>query len=203
VKRTTNCETVSQRRLSLLNRSRKRFRDWYYSRQGYRFDLGFAAVVTLASFLPILIWAPCPLRDLLSQDGTALYGSILSALAALLGFAIAVITIVTGIVSTQPFAKLRASRYYDDFWAAFIWAIRAVGAATFLAFVSLFAGRYEAIRIEVAIVMTALALLSASTLFRSGVTLEALLQNARNAQTPPPPVVVDPHPPFDMGSLDS
>lgn len=146
---------------------------------------------------------PCPLRDLLSKDGTALYGSILSALAALLGFAIAVITIVTGIVSTQPFAKLRASRYYDDFWAAFIWAIRAVGAATLLAFVSLFAGRYEAIRIEVAIVMTALALLSASTLFRSGVTLEALLQNARNAQTPPPPVVVDPHPPFDMGSLDS
>lgn len=180
----------------------QRFRNSYYGRRGWIFDASFGIVGGTGGLLPLAYWAPCPLHDLLDKDGTAFYAGILAALAALLGFAIAVITIVTGIVSTEPFASLRASRHYDAFWAAFVWAIRFVGAATFFSFIALFAGRYEALRLGVGVVMTALVLASASTLYRSGVTLEALLRRARDRQKPAPSNVVDEHPPFDVGSLE-
>jgi hypothetical protein len=147
-------------------------------------DAGFGIVVTVGLFFA-LGRVSGPIFELLCKDGTALYGSLLGAFAALLGFAIAVISIVTGLVSTPTFSELRKGDHYDLFWLAFVWTIRYLGACVLASLLAIFANKYDLLRTGMLLVVAALTLASASSLWRSGYTLELVLEAARSKPEKP------------------
>jgi hypothetical protein len=144
------------------------------------FMLGLASTVILFF---LLRQESNPIVGLLCKDGTALYGAFLGAFAALLGFAIAVIAIVTGLVNGRQFAELGGSRHYATFWLAFVWTIRFLGAGTLLSLVAIFANQYDGLRIETLFVVGAAILASTSSLWRSGYSLELVLKAARRGSS--------------------
>jgi hypothetical protein len=80
------------------------------------------------------------LASYLDQDRATIYGTIATITAALLGFLIATVTIIYGLVAGGPgsrssFARLRASSQYQTLWRVFRWAIRALAATTAMAII--------------------------------------------------------------------
>lgn len=112
---------------------------------------------------------------LLDRDGVALYGALLGSLAALLGFSVAVIAIVSGLVQTRPFKTFRVSDRYDAFWAVFTAAVREEGAATVLVLLTMFLTHVGGVRIVAFVLVAGVASAASSSLFRGGITLEKLL----------------------------
>jgi hypothetical protein len=77
-------------------------------------------------------------------DGRQLmYGTLASISSALLGFLIATITIMQGVVNSDGFQRLRESDQYPTLWRVFIVAIRFLGLTTALTLVGLVADTHE------------------------------------------------------------
>jgi len=154
---------------------------WYFRKWMYGFDVALACLLTAIPFV-LLRQHDCPIWGLLDKDGTAMYGAFLSALAALLGFAIAAVAITASLVSTPRFLRLRASDQYQNFWRAFLWSIRALAVATAIALVAMFANKYEAARYGTLFASILAILIAAASLLRSGLTLEAVLKATNEEQ---------------------
>lgn len=152
----------------------------------------FSAATLVVATLSISLWRAGLFDDLgcfLKTDGVGIYGALLSTWAALLGFAITAITIVSALVSTPQFEKFRYSKHYDAFWFAFTWTIRTLGAAAVIALVALFVNHYEDGRLAVFMLVVWTIVLAASSLLRSGLTLEELLRQSRELEFKNRPVL--------------
>ena len=147
----------------------------------YTADVVIGLVLTTAGFFA-LRGSSCTFNDLLSHDGTALYGSFLGASTALLGFAIASVSIIAGLISGEPFFDLRHDEHYGDFWAAFAWSIRFLGIASLISLVAIFSGRFRILQFPTLFVVLLFLLTCGSSLLRSGINLELVLKATRNAQ---------------------
>jgi hypothetical protein len=149
--------------------------------------------VTLGIALPVVISVilqrvglAAPLYGLLCKDGTTIYGSLVATLASLLGFAIAAISIVVGLISTPKFAELRGSAKYGDFWKAFTWTIQGLGCATLICLIAIFLNVVPDFRMWVLLGTGIATTIAVSSLLRSGVTLIAVLDVARTKPDEPP-----------------
>lgn len=154
---------------------------WYFGRWLFTADLFFGIVVTAGAFYGLRGSAHF-IADLLDKDGTALYGAFLSALTALLGFAIASVSIIAGLVGSEPFFDLRQDEHYEDFWATFSWSIRFLGIAVLLSLVAIFLNKMPRPQMPMLFATVAIILTCTSSLFRSGLNLELVLAAARKAQ---------------------
>jgi hypothetical protein len=104
-------------------------------------ELGLSLAVGCA----IVVWSErfsgqATLTTYLDHDRAAIYGTVASIAAALLGFLIATVTIIQGLVAggtaaRLSFARLRDSNQYQTLWRVFRWTIRALAATTALAVV--------------------------------------------------------------------
>ena len=152
---------------------------WYYGRLLPTFDLAASGLFT-GVFGLLYVKAPCPIDELISRDSTALYGTLLSSFAVLLGFAIAAIAIVASLVTAKPFDTLRRSSEYDNFWLAFKWSIRSLAVAAVFSLVALFSTRYNSARIATLFLEVFCAVAAILSLLRSGYTLEKVLRRTRD-----------------------
>lgn len=159
-------------------------KSWYFGQWLVTFDL-VPAIIIVSVATWFLLKDPCPINTLLSKDGTALYGAFLSALAALLGFAIAAVAIIASLVAGRPFDALRKSDKYENFWLAFKWSIRALALATFSSLVALFANEFEPLRDPMLIVVMLCIFAASASLVRSGYTLEVVLKKTKDADRKP------------------
>jgi hypothetical protein len=99
--------------------------------------------LSIAAGVAIVVWSErfsgqAILANYLDQDRAAIYGTVASISAALLGFLIATVTIIQGLVAggtaaRLSFARLRDSDQYRTLWRVFRWAIRALAITTALA----------------------------------------------------------------------
>lgn len=154
---------------------------WYFGRWLFTADLFFGIVVTVGAFYAFRDSAHT-IAELLDRDGTALYGAFLAALTALLGFAIASVSIIAGLVGSEPFFDLRQDEHYEDFWATFSWSIRFLGVAVLLSLVAIFLNKMPRAEMPTLFATLAIILTCSSSLFRSGLNLELVLAAARKAQ---------------------
>jgi len=118
----------------------------------------------------------------LEKDGTGIYASLLSAWAALLGFAITAVTIVSALISLPQFSPFRTGNHYNDFWFAFVWCIRVLGIAATMSLLALFLNHYPVARNVVLLLNVTMTVAAALSLFRSGRTLEVLLKKSGDLQ---------------------
>jgi hypothetical protein len=122
----------------------------FWKRAFLPIELGIAIALGVA----IAVWSErysgrAILAAYLDQDRATIYGTVASIAAALLGFLIATVTIIQGLVAggdaaRVSFARLRESNQYDTLWRVFRWAMRALAVATALALVGQFADRDQA-----------------------------------------------------------
>ena len=151
----------------------------YFGARLWLVDLVLAATATLV-FGWLVGRDSSPVLEMLCKDGTGLYGAFLSALAALLGFAIAAVAIIANLVTGRAFAGLRKSGEYTNFWKAFTWTIRALAIANAASFLALFVNRYSAFQFWCMIIVMFTIFEAALSLGRSGYTLEVVLERTKN-----------------------
>lgn len=154
---------------------------WYFGRWLFTADLSFGLALTAGSFYAFRGAASC-IADLLDKDGTALYGAFLAALTALLGFAIASVSIIAGLIGNEPFFELRQDEHYEDFWATFSWSIRFLGVAVLVSLAAIFLNKIPGPQMPMLFATIAIIFTCTSSLFRSGLNLELVLAAARKAQ---------------------
>lgn len=156
----------------------RRLEGAYFDTWARRIDLIIASVLTIGFFLFVNhFW--CTLSTLLDKDGTTLYGAFLSALAALLGFAVASIAIVASLVVTEPFDDLRKGPQFNAFWLAFIWSIQTLATATLISAACLVINSFASWRESILTFCFWAIALAAVSLIRSGIALEAVLAQVR------------------------
>lgn len=73
----------------------------------------------------------------LSDNRTALYGSLSAFFGTMFGFIITAVSIVLGYATSEKLAIIRQSKYYEDLWKVFKDAIRVLGLATIFSLVGL------------------------------------------------------------------
>ena len=159
------------------------FRRWFLGTSMWTCDATIGAIITAAATFAIWKWVPSPFATLIDHDGTAIYAAILSTVGALLGFAIAIVTIVQGLVSAPLFITLRRSTRYSAFWLAFAWSIRSLGYSVVVSLVAMFVGHIPVIWPYVCIVVAAVSVTAIVALGRAIRTLEVLLHTYRERQT--------------------
>jgi MFS family permease len=158
-------------------------RAWYLGRYLFTCDV-VLAIIAAALFALLAFRDMGPIMELVCKDGTALYGAFLAALTALLGFTIAAIAIIAALVTGDAFKELRKSDEYQNFWGAFTWSIRALAIGSVLSLLALFAGRYDGFQFWTLVVVVWGIALAASSLLRSGRTLEVVLKKTRHLGEP-------------------
>lgn len=158
-------------------------RAWFLGKWLWTFDVVAGVVMSLVAAYAATKFACDPFAELMTKDGTAIYGAILSTAGALLGFAIAVITIVQGLVSARSLYTLRASADYGNFWLAFVWSIRSLGLLAILALVAIFVDHIGSVWLWVFVVVLASTIAAVIGLSRSVRTLEVLLWAVREQQS--------------------
>lgn len=157
-------------------------RQWFLGKYLWTFDLSIGILVTAAAWFLIQKYEFKPFTTLIDKDGTAIYAAILSTAGALLGFAIAIITIVQGLVSAKEFKMLRASEHYEAFWTAFVWSIRSLGISAVVSLIALFVGHVAAIWPAACAIVAWLTIAAIIGLGRGVRTLELLLRTYRKIQ---------------------
>lgn len=154
---------------------------FYFGRFLFVADMAIGACATCLAFV-LFKNIECGIIDLLTKDGTALYGAFLAALTALLGFAIASVAIIAGLVGNEPFFKLRQDEHYEDFWKAFTMSIRFLGVAVIVSLIAIFTNKSDNMQMPTLFVALLAIATCVSSLFRSGMNLELVLAAARKAQ---------------------
>jgi hypothetical protein len=108
--------------------------------------LGAESVVALAVGLGFGYWllkmgGDAVVDDLLGGRRSTIYGTLVSILATLLGFVLAVAAIVLSYVGGKRFQILRESKQYPKLWQTFTSAIRVLCLATVVALIALVVDR--------------------------------------------------------------
>lgn len=154
-------------------------RHWYLGKRQFTFDI-LAAIIVAAAFVLLALRDQQPILELICKDETALYGSFLAALTALLGFAIAAVAIIASLVTGRAFKRLRHSDTYESFWGAFTWSIKALAIANLMSFLGLFVGRYNGLGFGTLVAVVGAIALAALSLIRSGYTLDVVLRMTKD-----------------------
>ena len=101
-------------------------------------EFGFAVVIGLAFAVWCARFGGLRLVDaVLVGNRSAIYGTLASICASLLGFTIAAIAIVLGYAASDRLAIVRESRQYTTLWAVFSATMRALGLTTVTALAGL------------------------------------------------------------------
>ena len=157
-------------------------RRWFLGRWMWSFDLLVGLLVCTGTSFAIRHFASEPFCDLINSDGTTIYGAILSTSGALLGFIIAAITIVQGLVSSKTFAGLRQGIHYESFWLAFVWSIKSLGLAAIVALTAMFLGHFADLWVYICMAVVVSTVTAIFGLGRAVRTLEVLLKSYRDIQ---------------------
>lgn len=80
---------------------------------------------------------PPLLMNLLKDNRPAIYGTLATIFATLLGFSITAISIVLSFMSDEKFEIIRRSSHYSDLWKVFTSSIRAFSSATIISMLAL------------------------------------------------------------------
>lgn len=162
----------------------RRFREYVedlFFNLGWRFDMFFGIAVTSALFgLLSSGGLDCLLTEFLKTDGTAIYGSLLSSFAALLGFAAAILAIVCTVIPTMRLERRLTPSQYDDFLDAFTLSIRTLGLCTILSLLALFLNRSSHIREALFFVIVLVITIAMPSVFRSAIALEQVVKAVAN-----------------------
>lgn len=112
----------------------------------------------------------------LSSDGTAVYGALLGAFAALLGFAVAVLAIVCTVIPSVRLAKFVSKNDYEAFWKTFTLLIRMLGICTFASLLAIFLNKSTHIREGVFLFVAGFVAITLPGMVRAAATLEVLVK---------------------------
>lgn len=111
-----------------------------------RHFLGFELALSIAATLALAAWIEYgggrhAALGVVAGQRAAIYGTVASIDGALLGFAIATVTIVLGYAPSERFAILRSSIHYPMLWKTLTSAVRALGLGTLVALAALIVDR--------------------------------------------------------------
>lgn len=141
---------------------------------------------TVAAIL-LALWAldggGATLDDLIAGNRAVLYGSLASVSGALLGFLVATITILQGIVGGTGFRRLRSSDQYPTLWRTFRLTIRALAVLCGMSLLSLLLDSDHSPRRPFLLLTVWAFLVAADFLGRSIWILERLLEIAGKQET--------------------
>lgn len=168
----------------ILSATRRRFREHaedLFFNLGWRFDVLLGLLMTGALYG--ILWSGefvCVLVGFLKSDGTAVYGALLAAFAALLGFAVAVLAIVCTVIPTMRLERRLTGNQYDEFLSAFTFSIRMLGLCTLASLLAIFLNHSEHIREALFFVVVAIVAIAIPSVLRSAVSLEQVVKAVAN-----------------------
>ncbi len=180
----------------LIRRPRRWIEDQFFnSIPVFDYITGIALTVFLYFFLKYGGLMP-PSVDFLKTEGTAAYGAMLSAFAALLGFSVTVLAIVCTVIPSLRVAQYVTKEQYENFWKTFTLAIRTLGACTFATLIAVFLNKSEHAREGLFFLVVLVIGVTIPGLIRAALTLEVLVKAVGSApfgrKNRPPNPSVDP-----------
>lgn len=148
------------------------------------FDFAVAIITTLATFITLYTagFIKCVL-DYLKTDGTAAYGAMLAAFAALLGFAVAVLAIVCTVIPSTKLNQHMTTDQYRAFLNSFTITIRTLGMCTLLSLLALFLNKAVHARETLFFVLFFAVTMTVPGLIRSALVLEQIVRVLANMPT--------------------
>jgi hypothetical protein len=160
----------------LFSRSRNWIENQFFNWiPGFDYVMGAVLTALVYFFLQYGGLMPCSL-DFLKEEGTAAYGALLSAFAALLGFAVTVLAIVCTVIPSLRLVQYVTKEQYEQFWKTFTLIIRTLGACTLATLIAVFLNKSEHAREGLFFLVVLIIGVTIPGLLRSAMTLEVLVK---------------------------